>query len=92
MGLRILVEIIPSGVYECRNDREVGYVSFQFLATEQKPRFLVEYAPISGDPYEHPQLESVDYRGYVIDDKTPTGRDLMQLVDFISDTEEGYLQ
>lgn len=51
---------------------------------------LVEYQPACGeDTYAVPQLELVDWRGFVFGASEPHARDLVQFIEY---NEETYLQ
>lgn len=79
-----------NAVYRTRGGKEVGLVLLRLITGSSRFNILVEYQPSNGqETYANPQLELVDWRGYVLGADEPTSRDLTQFIEY---NEETYYQ
>lgn len=79
-----------NAIYRTRSGREVGLVLLRLITGHSRFNILVEYQPANGmQTYAEPQLELVDWRGYVFGANEPNGRDLTQFIEY---NEEEYFQ
>ena len=79
-----------NAIYRTRGGREVGLVLFRLITGHRRFNILVEYQPANGmQTYADPQLELVDWRGYVFGADEPHSRDLTQFIEY---NEEPYYQ
>lgn len=79
-----------NAIYRTRGGKEVGLVLLRLITGSRRFNILVEYQPANPTyTYAEPQLELVDWRGYVFGADEPHERDLTQ---FIESNKEPYFQ
>lgn len=79
-----------NAIYRTRDRTEVGLVLLRLITGGSRFNILVEYQPADRTKrYAEPNLELVDWRGYVFGADEPNDRDLIQFIEY---NEESYYQ